>query len=171
MGYNSVGFAYTALGETGRASEYYTKAFQVREHASEYEKLAICATYYSSVTGELEKSAQTYQDQIKTYPRWWPPYASLGAVFAQQGRYQDAADTTRKALQLAPGTPSLYGNLINFAIALQRFDEARQTIHEARERKLDDVILHNALYTLAFVGERPRRDGGTTTVVSRQAPV
>ena len=153
MGYNSVGFAYTALGETGRASEYYTKAFQVREHASEYEKLEICATYYSSVTGELEKSAQTYQDQIKSYPRWWPPYASLGVVLAAEGRYQEAAETTRQAQRLAPDVPSLYGNLINFALALQRFDEARRMIHEAQPRRLDDLILHDARYALAFVSD------------------
>jgi serine/threonine protein kinase len=53
MGYNAVGTDYSNLGEVGRASEYYTKAFQLREHASEREKLAITANYYWSVTGEL----------------------------------------------------------------------------------------------------------------------
>ncbi len=46
----------------------------------------------------------------------------------------------------------LYGNLANNTLALQRFDEARQIIHEAQARKLDDFILHNALYALAFLG-------------------
>jgi eukaryotic-like serine/threonine-protein kinase len=35
---------------------------------------------------------------------------------------------------------------------LQRFDEARQIIHEAQARKLDAYILHNALYALAYLG-------------------
>jgi eukaryotic-like serine/threonine-protein kinase len=35
---------------------------------------------------------------------------------------------------------------------LQRFDEARQIIHEAQARKLDNFVLHNALYALAFLG-------------------
>ena len=39
MGYGAVGTDYTNLGELGRASEYFTKAFQLREHASEREKL------------------------------------------------------------------------------------------------------------------------------------
>ena len=30
MGYRAVGADYTSLGEVGRASEYYTKAFQLR---------------------------------------------------------------------------------------------------------------------------------------------
>ncbi|MGA7623666.1 MAG: hypothetical protein WCA91_08800, partial [Candidatus Acidiferrales bacterium] len=40
MGYLAVGVDYNNLAELGRASEYYTKAFQLREHASEREKLA-----------------------------------------------------------------------------------------------------------------------------------
>ena len=69
MGYRAVGADYATLGELGRASEYYTKAFQLREHASEREKLAITATYYWNVTGELDKAAQTYQEEIESYPR------------------------------------------------------------------------------------------------------
>ena len=69
MGYWAVGTDYSSLGELGRASEYYTKAFQLREHASEREKLAITANYYRNVTGELDKAAQTYQEEIESYPR------------------------------------------------------------------------------------------------------
>jgi hypothetical protein len=64
LGYWAVGNGYSSLGETGRASEYFTKAFQLREHASEREKLTIAADYYSNVTGELDKAAQTYQEAI-----------------------------------------------------------------------------------------------------------
>ena len=56
MGYRGVGTVYSSLGEVGRASEYFTKAFQLREHASEREKLWITANYYRSVTGELDLS-------------------------------------------------------------------------------------------------------------------
>ena len=35
---------------------------------------------------------------------------------------------------------------------MQRFDEARQIIHEALNRKVDDFLLHEALYALAFLG-------------------
>jgi hypothetical protein len=59
MGYWAVGSAYASLAEVGRASEYYTKAYQLREHASERERLVITADYYQGVTGELEKAAQT----------------------------------------------------------------------------------------------------------------
>ena len=47
MAYVALGEDYSALGELGRASEYRSKAFQLREHASEQEKLQIAADYYS----------------------------------------------------------------------------------------------------------------------------
>ena len=60
---------YATLGELARASEYFTKAFQLREHASEREKLDITADYYQNVTGELDKAAQTFQEEIESYPQ------------------------------------------------------------------------------------------------------
>jgi DNA-binding winged helix-turn-helix (wHTH) protein/tetratricopeptide (TPR) repeat protein len=152
MGYRSIGDDYFSLGELARASEYFTKAFQLREHASEREKLGIAAEYYHVVTGELDKAAQTYQEAIESYPRSVGVYGNLGLVNGAQGQYEKAAEVTRQALRLAPGRSYLYGNLANYALALQRFDEARQSIHDAQARKLDDLVLHNALYALAFLG-------------------
>jgi eukaryotic-like serine/threonine-protein kinase len=80
MGYSGVGRDYFNLGELGRASEYFTKAFQLREHASEREKLEITAAYYKGVTGELDKAAQTYQEEIESYPRWAGAHGVLGSV-------------------------------------------------------------------------------------------
>ncbi len=151
MGYLAVGTKWT-LSERGRAAEYITKAFQLREHASEREKLTITGVYYSSVTGELDKAAQTFQEDIKSYPRDGPPYDALGGVYAQQGQYEKAAEITRQSLAVAPGYVFSYSNLANYVLALQRFDEARPIIHEALARNMDDRIAHNALYALAFLG-------------------
>jgi DNA-binding winged helix-turn-helix (wHTH) protein/tetratricopeptide (TPR) repeat protein len=152
IGYGAVGGDYSTLGELGRASEYFSKAFQLREHASEREKLAINADYYQYVTGELDKAAETYQEMIESYPRDFRAYNNLGGVFGAQGQYEKAAQVTRQGLRLEPGRVLYYGNLADFALALQRFDEARQMIREAQSRNADNAELHNALYALAFLG-------------------
>jgi serine/threonine protein kinase/tetratricopeptide (TPR) repeat protein len=152
MGYRAVGDDYAILGELGRAGEYVTKAFQLRDHASEREKLAIAGDYYSNVTGEQDKAVQTFQETIESYPRVPGAYTNLGTVYGAQGLYEKAAEVTRQSLRLAPDSAGSYDNLANFTLALQRFDETRQSIHEAQARKLDDFILHNALYALAFLG-------------------
>jgi serine/threonine protein kinase/tetratricopeptide (TPR) repeat protein len=153
MGYRAVGADYTSLGEVGRASEYYTKAFQLRDHASQREGLVITADYYSSVTGELDKGAQANQERIDNYPRDYAAYGDLGLVLAEQGQYEKAAEVARQGVRLAPDYVGLYDNLANYALALQRFDEARQTIQQAQARKLDNAILHSNLYALAFLGK------------------
>jgi eukaryotic-like serine/threonine-protein kinase len=152
MGYWAVGYDYHTLGELGRASEYFNKAFQLREHASEREKLEITADYYQDVTGELDKAAQTYQEEIESYPREVAAYDNLGSVYADQGQYEKAAEITRQGLRLAPESVTWYGHLANFAFALQRFDELRRLGREAQARKLDDYVLHLNLYALAFLG-------------------
>ena len=150
--YWALGSDYFDLGEPGRASEYTTKAFQLREHASEREKLNIAAEYYRVVTGELDKAVQTYQEAIESYPRDFRAYGNWGLVCGEQGQYEKAAEVTRQALRLAPDRVASYTDLANFALALQRFDEARQSIHDAQTQEMDNFVLRNALYALAFLG-------------------
>jgi serine/threonine protein kinase/tetratricopeptide (TPR) repeat protein len=152
MGYWAVGWVYSNLGEASRAREYFTKAFQLREHASEREKLAITADYYLNVTGELDKAAPTYQEEIESYPREIPAYNSFGGLYAVKGQYEKAAEIDRQALPLAPDRVVTYEDLAGYALALQRFDEAQQIVHEAQARKLDGDGLHDTLYALAFLG-------------------
>jgi eukaryotic-like serine/threonine-protein kinase len=156
IGYAAVGLDYSRLGEVGRASEYYTKAFKLREHASEREKLAISALYYQYVTGELDEARQTFQEGIESYPRESGAYGNLGIVYAAQGQYEKSAEIERQAVRLAPDQLAFYDNLANSTLALQHFNDARQIIHEMLARKMDDLVFHNALYALAFLGTDSR---------------
>lgn len=150
MGYFSVAADYYSQGETTRASEYFAKAFELRGHASEREKLTISTSYYDTVTGELNKAPQTYQELIASYPREPRAHIGLGNVYMAAGQAEKAAEEYREALRLAPDRGSSYGNLVNALLALQRFDEAQQVIQQAMAQKLDRLTLRNALYALAF---------------------
>lgn len=152
LGYYETGADYYSLGQVGRANEYFTKAFQLREHVSEREKLAISAHYYRDVTGELDKAVQTDQEEIESYPREMLAYIRLGIDFAAQGQYEKARETTLEALRLTPDHVVPYADLVAYALALQRFDETRQMAHEAAVRKLDDVMLHSTGYAVGFLG-------------------
>ncbi len=151
MGYEQLGFDYFSMGETGRGSEYFTKAFQLREHASEREKMTITAHYYGDVTREREKAAQAYQEWIASYPQDYRAHLNLGNVYNEQGQYEKAAEEYRESLRLEPGSGVPYENLANNLLALRRFDEARQTIQQAQGRKLDNFVFRNALYAVAFL--------------------
>jgi eukaryotic-like serine/threonine-protein kinase len=155
-GYLAMGSNYNNIDETGRAREYFARAFQLREHASEWEKLNIAAVYYRNVTGELDKTAQTYQEWIASYPRDSAPHNNLGNAYTAQGQYEKAAGEYREGLRLTPGSRILRENLAACLLALQQFDEARQTIEQAQTRKLDNYKLRSVLYALAFIQDDHR---------------
>jgi eukaryotic-like serine/threonine-protein kinase len=151
MGYFAVGYDYFILGEVGRASEYFTRAFELGSQVSEREKLAIAAAYYQSVSGELDKAAQTYKEQIASYPRDYRAHVDLAVVYGQQGQYEDAVTAAGEAVRLAPDDVASYGVLGYDLLAAQRVEEARQVIQQAQARKLDDFVLRQILYALAFL--------------------
>src|SRR5271165_3040934 len=153
MGYRQLSSSYFSMGEASRAGEYATKAFELRNHASEREKLIITADYYRNVTGELDKSAGTYQETVDNYPRDFSAGNNLGVVYAQQGNYEKALEMTRQEQALAPDHVSVYENIANYLLALHRFDEARQTIDGAHTLHLEDWILHSELYALHFLNQ------------------
>jgi serine/threonine protein kinase/tetratricopeptide (TPR) repeat protein len=152
MAYLAVGQDYLVEAEAGRAAEYFSKAFQLRNNASEREQLMIDAEYYSGVTGELNKAAQTYKEEIENYPRHSSAYNNLGNIYAAQGQYERAAEILRQSIQMSPETSADYENLGNVLLALQRFEEAGRIMHEAQARKLEDNLLRIGLYALAFLG-------------------
>ncbi len=151
MAYGALGNDYFSLGELGRANEYYTRQFELRDHSSEREKLTIAANYYDHVTGQLEKAVQSYQEEIESYPRGPRAYDDLGLVYGELGQHEKAADTFRETLRIAGDNEGAFANLANSLLALQRFDEAQQIVQRAEARKLDSFVLHDALYAVAFI--------------------
>jgi len=151
MGYRAVGDTYFSINQLQRASQYLTKAFALRERASEREKLAIAADYYQNVTGELDKATQAYQDAIASYTHDFGTYTNLGVVYAPQGLYEKAAEVTRRGLQIEPNAIETYENLSTYALAMQRLDDARNIVQELQAKKLDDVVIHCNSYALAFL--------------------
>jgi eukaryotic-like serine/threonine-protein kinase len=156
MAYAGVGLLYAYLGEPARTTEYYTKAFQLRQHANERERLSIEAAYYKQVSGELDKAARVYHEEIANYPRDAIAYGDLAGVYSAEGLWGKAAEIGSEAVRLAPDWVVGYESLANYAIDSQKFDETRQIIQRALTRKLDDTGLHGDLYALGFLGSDAR---------------
>jgi serine/threonine protein kinase/tetratricopeptide (TPR) repeat protein len=120
MAYRAVGGSYSELAELGRATEYFAKAFVLREPAGAREKLLISADYYLNGSGHLNKAAETFQEMIASYPRDGYAYFGLGLVYASQGEYEKAVDVTRQSQQLTPERVGEYASLANLLLASQR---------------------------------------------------
>jgi tetratricopeptide (TPR) repeat protein len=150
--YHALGNEYFNVGDFAGSSEYFSRAFQLREHASEKERLEITADYYQSVTGEQDKSAATFQEWIENYPLNPVAYANLGIVYASQRRYEKALEVTRQAQHLGPDRVRIYVNLAFYSLALQRLDDARQFIHDWEARSQNKGGFYDIRYALAFLG-------------------
>jgi serine/threonine protein kinase/predicted Zn-dependent protease len=152
-GYRRVGDIYWDLGEEDRARAYLTKAFQLREHASEREKLKIAGDYFLIVTRDLDKAAQAYQELGENYPTDETAYLGSSAAYSLQGQYQKASEADRKGVRVSPNDGTTYGNLADSLFHQQHFDEAREVIRDAQAQKLDNSDMHICLYALAFVSK------------------
>ena len=56
MAYATLGVVYGNLSQTKQQQENLSKAFELKDRASEREKLYISAHYYGEVTGEVDKA-------------------------------------------------------------------------------------------------------------------
>ena len=71
------------------------KAFELRDRASEHEKLYIMSHYYVD-SGQLEKGITALELYKQTYPRDSTPYNNLAVVYIQMGQFENALDNARQ---------------------------------------------------------------------------
>ncbi len=149
--YNSMAIAYLGSGRRELVIEAAQKAFELRDRASEYEKLKITSDYYAFVTGDLEKSIESLQLLTRTYPRDYPGHNNLGARYETIGQFEKAIDEAREAIRLNPNVANPYGILAIAFTRMNRFDEAKQVYEQALAQKMDITLYHAELYRIAFV--------------------
>jgi eukaryotic-like serine/threonine-protein kinase len=149
--YAALASCYRNMGEQGMARDNFTKAFDLREHVSEREKLLITARYYNHVTGELQKAIETYQLWIQAYPRDAGARSNLGSLYGATGQFEKSIEETREALRLDPDGGANYSNLLLAQAAIDRLDDATETYQQAMARKVDDPILRVNWFGVAFV--------------------
>ena len=61
---------YANLYGPARGAMYSAKAYELRDHASERERLQITADYYANVLGDLPKATEAYTQMMTNYPRY-----------------------------------------------------------------------------------------------------
>jgi tetratricopeptide (TPR) repeat protein/predicted Ser/Thr protein kinase len=151
LAYRSMAVAYSNLGQSTRASQNASRAFELRERVSERERYAIDAFYYSYVTGELEKANQVYEQWTQSYPRDFLPFGNMGDDFMRLGQWQKASQESEESLRLDPDFSMTISNLAWMQLALNGTDEAKTTVEQALKRNMDTYFLRLALYETAFL--------------------
>ncbi len=151
MAYGTLGVCYGNQGETRQSADYLKKAFELKERASEREEFYISAHYYESVTGEIEKAIQTYEQWKQTYPRDTVSYDNLAIRYSDIGQHEKALSNASEAMRLDPKDRFAYQNLASTYMYLNRFEEAKAVAERANSQGLDVFASHYALYQIAFM--------------------
>jgi eukaryotic-like serine/threonine-protein kinase len=151
MAYLRLAQAYQPLSELARCAENTRKAYELREHTSETERLAISAFYELVVTGNLEAARTAYQAWAQSYPRDDEPPTYLWIVYAGMGDYEKAHAVALKAWQINPGSGN---NSVNLAYSYQwinQLDQAKATVQDSRAHHVDSPWFPLLLYTVDFL--------------------
>ena len=104
VAYAWLGVWFTSIGEPSIAADYTSKAYELRNRASEPEKYFISAIYYKEVTGDLEKAEQSCKLWAQDYPRAEMPHDYLsGGIYPQMGRYDGVVSEAREGNSFKTG--------------------------------------------------------------------
>jgi DNA-binding winged helix-turn-helix (wHTH) protein len=177
----TLGREYADLDESDLSAASTTRAWQLRDHASDHERFYITATYEGLATGNLEKARQNDEVWAQTYPRDAVPHSMLaGQPNKVAARYELGIVEARKATELDPDFAIGYYNLGVNNVYLDRLEEAENVLRRAAGRGLEIDELIMLEHDIAFLkGDRAgmeraaararERSGGDAWISNKEA--
>ncbi len=177
----TLGREYANLAEFDRALQSTTRAWQLREHASDHERFFIDANYQILATGNLEQARQTCEAWARAYPRDPVPLTMLAGFPSKgAGRYQQAVAAARTATELDPDFTMAFYNLAVNNSYLNRFDEAENALRRATGRGLEIDEFLMLQWDIAFLksdaagmantaAQARERSGAETWIAGKEA--
>jgi len=151
IAYAALGNAYNNLGETGLAADNTRRAYELRQRASERERLYIESHYYEFVTGDLTKAVATYETWAATWPDDITPHTNLAVIDSDLGQFSKSLAEAEAAVRLGPDDGQNYANLINENLSEGHLAAAHTLLDQAFARHMESSDLHLYLFDLAFL--------------------
>jgi len=171
--YAYLGTTYHNMGQWGLYEQYQKQAFDLRNRASEKERLYIEGHYYDAI-GNIEKSLQTWTMYQQTYPNDEVPYSNLAVSYGQLGDYEKELKYALDGIRISPDSQYGYLNAAFAYTSLGRFEEARAVAQTALQKTNDAPLFHAELAGIAlthgdaaaFAKERQLGAGDPASVIS-----
>ncbi len=145
------------------------KAYELRDRVSEIESFSISNCYYAFGIGDYDKSLQIAQQWNKIYPRdpnalFWMTY-----IYGRLGRAEEALPPALDLIRLEP-TPVLYTQGLWMYVWLNRLDEAKAIIRDARARNMDSPQSGFFLWMIALL-QNDQAGMAANEDSARQSPI
>ena len=148
MAYATLGTVYSNLTQQELAHSYLTKAFDLKERASERERFYISSHYYEIGARDLDKGVEIYQQWVQTYPRDTTPRDNLALRYESIGQHDKSLASSVEAMRMDPKDGYAVQNIADAYERLNRFDEARAVAEKANSHPWS---VNFTLYELGFI--------------------
>ncbi len=133
MGYARLGVVYSNQGAAARAVEYLKKAYDLRERATERERMYI-ESQYALFQYDLPHALESFKLFVATYPRDAAAWNNLSTLYAGMGDFEKAVDGFKKTWEIARWDNVAADNVAGTLIALDRLAEGERYLKEAKEQ-------------------------------------
>ncbi len=150
MAYATLGVVYGNLSQTKPQIDNLSKAFDLKDRASERERFYISAHYYSEVTREIDKALAIYEQWKLTYPRDSVPWDNLALGYESTGQAEKSLANASEALRLNPKDRFASANLSDAYLSLGRLDEAKTVVEQGTAQGMTSPTDAFVLYGIAF---------------------
>jgi class 3 adenylate cyclase/predicted Zn-dependent protease len=148
MAYARIGVAEGNEGQLARQIESLSKAYNLREHATERERLYIAASY-AYAKGDIPGCIAAYQSLISAYPNDPSGLNNIANEFQSEGDPEKAGLYYKKVIVTAPWDLVANDNLAGMLLQLDRSAEAKTYIDKiaATANSADtSLIVNQVLY-------------------------
>ena len=146
-----LGVASGNIGNSADAKNWVRKSYELRDRASEHERLYIEGHYFDILTGDYEKANDVYKKWHETYPRETRPIVNLALGYEIIGDQENALATAAEALKVDPTDHYGYYHQMSAYIYLNRFEEAKALAQTAISQKAAAPNIHTNLYIIALL--------------------
>jgi eukaryotic-like serine/threonine-protein kinase len=152
VAYASLGLMYGSSGSSQLGTENVTRAYELRNRASDKERFFITGYYFGRATGNQEKAHQVCEEWARTYPREFLAYSfPAGFVDIVLANYKGAVEEAQKVIELNPDASLGYYLLGYDLIYLNDIQGAEKAVHMAAERNLDQSRMALLRFDLAYM--------------------
>jgi eukaryotic-like serine/threonine-protein kinase len=148
--YKQLSISYNNRLDYVQSEAYMQKAYDLRAHATERERLAIEIAYDNDTFNDWEAGVEAMRAYSQIYPGDAANWYNLARVYSALGLYREAVAAGERGYELAPHSGSGADILARVYRRADRFADAKRVAAAAIAEGKDRWGIHRTLFGIAF---------------------
>jgi tetratricopeptide (TPR) repeat protein/predicted Ser/Thr protein kinase len=155
LAYAKLGVVTSNIGQVDEARALAEKAYSLRDHVSEYERMYINWNYAARVLQDPKATKDALELLTTAYPRDFAGRNNLGIYYNGQGQFEEALREYKVAIEIAPDEPTPIMNAAYASLFLGKRDEAYAFVEKLQSIRPDPGLAMTMWFS-ALVDHDPR---------------